>query len=230
MTATVDAPAVETPEKPAKPPILGKREKRAILDPLWDNNPISLQVLGICSALAVTVKLETTMVMCGAMIFVMAMSNTSISLIRNWIPSKIRIIVQLTVIATLVAVVDILVKAFAFDISKQMSVFVSLIVTNCIVMGRAEAFAMSNPPFRSMLDGLGNALGYAWILTAVASVREILGSGQLLGVQLVPESVYVAHGGFYLNNGLMVLAPGAFLLLGILIWVQRSISGYSESN
>ena len=227
MTATADAPAVEA--RP-KPPLFGKREKRAILDPLWDNNPIALQILGICSALAVTVRLDTTIAMCSAVLVVLAMSNTVISLMRNVIPSKIRIIVQLTVISSLVTVVDLSLQAYAFDISKQMSVFIALIVTNCILMGRAEAFAMSNGPWRSFLDGVGNALGYSWILIAVAFFRELLGSGTLFGVQVVPDSLYAANGGFYINNGTMVLAPGAFLLLGIIIWVQRSLSGYSEAN
>ncbi|MEM7201476.1 MAG: NADH:ubiquinone reductase (Na(+)-transporting) subunit D [Planctomycetota bacterium] len=228
MTATVDVPA-QAPAEP-KPPLFGKREKRAVLDPLWDENPIALQVLGICSALAVTVKLGPTIVMCLAVVFVLTMSNTVISLMRNLIPSKIRIIVMLTVISTLVTIVDIGLRAFAFDISKQLSVFVGLIVTNCIIMGRAEAFAMSNPPWRSFLDGLGNALGYSWILLAVAFFRELIGSGQLLGLQIIPRSIYAEEGGFYIDNGLMVLAPGAFILLGVIIWVQRAISGYSEAN
>lgn len=225
MTATV-----ATPLAPALPkaPLFGKKEKQALVDPLWDNNPIALQILGICSALAVTIKLETTIAMCLGVIAVVSMSNTVISLIRNWIPNKIRIIVQLVVIASLVTVVDIALQAYAFDVSKQMSVFVGLIVTNCIVMGRAEAFAMANAPWRSFLDGLGNSLGYSWILIAMAIVRELLGSGQLLGAQIVPRSWYLAEGGFYINNGLMVLAPGAFFMLGILVWVQRSLSGYSE--
>ncbi|MCA8943031.1 MAG: NADH:ubiquinone reductase (Na(+)-transporting) subunit D [Planctomycetes bacterium] len=227
MTATVDAPVQETVEKQ---PLFGKKEKRAVLDPLWDDNPISLQVLGICSALAVTLKLAPTLIMCAAVIFVVSMSNTIISLLRNLIPNKIRIIVMLTVIASLVAVVDTMLKAYAFELSKALSVFVGLIVTNCIVMGRAEAFAMANPPFRSFLDGLGNALGYSWILIVVATFRELLGAGEILGVQVIPASWYAAEGGFFYDNGLMVLAPGAFILLGIVIWVQRAISGYSEAN
>lgn len=228
MTATVETP----PAAPAtpKPPLFGKKEKQALVDPLWDNNPIALQILGICSALAVTIKLETTIAMCLGVIAVVSMSNTVISLLRNWIPNKIRIIIQLVVIASLVTVVDIVLQAYAYDVSKQMSVFVGLIVTNCIVMGRAEAFAMANAPWRSFLDGLGNALGYSWILIAVAVVREVFGSGKLLGLQVVPKSWYLAEGGFYINNGLMVLAPGAFFMLGILVWVQRSLSGYSEKS
>jgi Na+-transporting NADH:ubiquinone oxidoreductase subunit D len=223
MTATVDAPATA----PAQP-LFGKKEKRAVLDPLWDDNPIALQVLGICSALAVTIKVEQTMFMCGAVIFVLVMSNTIISLLRNLIPNNIRIIVMLVVIASLVTMVSLILQAFVFEISKSLSVFVGLIVTNCIVMGRAEAFAMANPPLRSALDGFGNALGYSWILLAVAAAREVFGSGEFLGYRVVPESIYMEAGGFYTNNGLMVLAPGAFILLGIIIWVQRAISGYAE--
>ena len=229
MTATADTPVQEAATE-ERQPLFGKREKRAVLDPLWDENPIALQVLGICSALAVTVQLQPTVVMCAAVIFVLTMRNTVISLLRNLIPNKIRIIVMLVVISSLVTIVDISLKAFAFEVSKALSVFVGLIVTNCIIMGRAEAFAMSNPPWRSFLDGLGNALGYSWILLAVAFFRELLGSGTLFGAKVLPASMYVDGGGFYVNNGLLVLAPGAFILLGIIIWVQRSISGYSESN
>lgn len=224
MTATVDTPPVEA--KP-KPPLFGKAERKAVLDPLWDNNPIALQILGICSALAVTTKMTTAVVMCIGVIVVVAASNTAISLLRNYIPGKIRIVTQLVVIATLVIIVDNLLKAYLFDVSKQMSVFVGLIITNCIVMGRAEAYAMSNPPFRSFLDGLGNALGYSWILLAVGTFREILGSGTWFGMRVVPQALYDAG---FVNNGLMVLAPGAFLLLGIIVWVQRALSGYSEKN
>jgi Na+-transporting NADH:ubiquinone oxidoreductase subunit D len=229
MTAIVETPSSPA-EAPPKPPLFGKAEKRAILDPLWDNNPIALQILGICSALAVTIKLETTIVMCIGVIVVVCMSNTVISMMRHWIPSKIRIIIELVVIASLTSVVDVFLQAYAYGISKQMSVFIGLIVTNCIVMGRAEAFAMANPPFRSFLDGLGNTLGYSWILLTVAVVRELLGSGKLLGHQIIPHGLYAAEGGFYSNNGLMVLAPGAFFMLGIIIWIQRSLSGYSEKT
>ncbi len=227
MTATADAPAVQVAEKP---PLFGKREKRAVMDPLWDNNPIALQVLGICSALAVTVRLDTTIAMCLAVIVVLSASNTVISLMRSMIPQKIRIIVMLTVISSLVTVVDLALRAVAYDVSKQLSVFVGLIVTNSIIMGRAEAFAMSNGPWRSFLDGFGNALGYAWILITVAFFRELFGSGTLFGVEVIPASMYVQNGGFYINNGLMVLAPGAFILLGVIIWIQRALSGYSEMN
>lgn len=226
MTATADAPAVQ--EAKPKAPLFGKREKRAVLDPLWDDNPIALQVLGICSALAVTTRLDTTIAMCAAVIFVLTMSNTVISLMRNFIPSKIRIIVMLTVISSLVTVVDLVLKSVAYDLSKPMSVFIALIVTNCIIMGRAEAFAMANPPWRSFLDGLGNALGYAWILIAVAFFRELFGAGTLFGVRVIPESMYAENGGFYVNNGMMVLAPGAFILLGLVIWAQRAKMRYSE--
>ncbi len=228
MTATAEVSAVEAPAP--KPPLFGKAEKKALKDPLWDDNPIALQVLGICSALAVTTGLSQTMVMNVAVIVVLTMSNLIISLMRKMIPGNIRIIVQLTVISSLVTLVDIVLKAVAYDVAKGISVFVSLIVTNCIVMGRAEAFAMSNPPWRSFLDGLGNALGYAWILIAVAFFRELLGAGKLFGVQVIPETWYMAEGGWYVNNGLMVLAPGAFLLLGVVVWVQRAISGYSEQH
>jgi Na+-transporting NADH:ubiquinone oxidoreductase subunit D len=226
MTATADTPVEAKP----KAPFFGKREKRAVLDPLWDDNPISLQVLGICSALAVTIKVEQTLFMCGAVIFVLCMSNVLISLLRDLIPNNIRIIVMLTVISSVVTIVSMLLEAFAFDISKALSVFVGLIVTNCIVMGRAEAFAMANRPWRSFLDGLGNALGYTWILIAVAICRELLGDGKILGARIIPESWYMDAGGWYVNNGMMVLAPGAFILLGVIIWIQRAISGYSEDH
>jgi Na+-transporting NADH:ubiquinone oxidoreductase subunit D len=209
------------------PQMLTKKDQKIIRDPLWDNNPITLQVLGICSALAVTVQLKTALVMCVALTFVVAMSNTVISMMRNAIPSKIRIIVELSVISSLVILADQLLKAYMYDVSKQLSVFVGLIITNCIVMGRAEAFAMANPPFKSFLDGLGNGLGYSAVLIAVAVGREILGSGTLMGFQVVPQFLYDAG---YVNCGMMVLAPGAFFLLGLLIWAQRAISGYKEAN
>jgi Na+-transporting NADH:ubiquinone oxidoreductase subunit D len=190
-----------------------------LIDPIFNNNPIALQVLGICSALAVTTKMETSVVMALAVIFVMSMSNLWVSVLRNWIPSSIRIIVQLTVIASLVIVVDQVLKAYFFDISKQLSVFVGLIITNCIVMGRAEAFAMQNPPGLSVLDGLGNGLGYGLILLLVGSVREVFGSGAFFGMSVLP---LVAEGGWYTPNGLMVLAPGAFFLIGLLIWALRT--------
>ena len=205
--------------------LLSGKAKKTIKDPLWDNNPISLQVLGICSALAVTVKLDTAFVMCLAVIFVLTVSNVTISLIRNFIPNKIRILVMLSIIATLVILTDQILKAVVYDISKELSVFVGLIITNCIILGRAEAFAISNRVWPSFLDGLGNALGYSWILIAVAFFRELLGSGQFFGLKVIPQMFY--NWG-YRDMGLMVLAPGAFLLLGIIIWVQRAISHQVE--
>ncbi|MFQ5505139.1 MAG: NADH:ubiquinone reductase (Na(+)-transporting) subunit D [Planctomycetota bacterium] len=194
-------------------------QREALLDPLINNNPIALQVLGICSALAVTTKMSTALVMSAAVIAVTALSNLSISLIRNLVPSSIRIIVQLTIIASLVIITDQVLKAFVFDISKQLSVFVGLIITNCIVMGRAEAFAMQNPPKLSLIDGLGNGFGYALVLMAVAFVRELFGSGSVFGVTILQP---VNQGGWYVPNGLMVLAPAAFFLIGGFIWIVRS--------
>jgi len=205
--------------------LIDKKSVKTITDPMWDNNPISLQVLGICSALAVTVKMDTAFVMSLAVIFVLTMSNVIVSFMRNFIPSKIRILVMLSVIATLVIFTDLLLKALVFDISKQLSVFVGLIITNCIILGRAEAFAMANTPGKSFYDGLGNGLGYAWILMVVAFFRELLGTGKIFGFQIVPDALYNMG---YENNGIMMLAPGAFLLLGVIIWVQRAISGTVE--
>jgi len=207
--------------------LLSKQDRKIVKDALWDNNPITFQVLGICSALAVTVQLKSTLVMCAALTFVLVMSNTIISLMRNHIPAKIRIIVQLSVISTLVILADQFLKAYMYDVSKQLSIFVGLIITNCIVMGRAEAYAMANPPWKSSLDGLGNGLGYSAILILVAIGRESLGSGTLLGYPVVPQFLYDLG---YVNCGIMVLAPGAFFLLGIIIWIQRAISGYTEEN
>ena len=193
--------------------------RKILIDPLVDNNPVTLQVLGICSALAVTTKLETSVVMSIAVIAVLALSNLTISLIRNLIPPSIRIIVQLTIIASLVIVTDQVLQAFVYDISKQLSVFVGLIITNCIVMGRAEAYAMQNPPLDSLLDGIGNGLGYSLILIVVGFFRELIGSGKLFGYQVLP---LVSDGGWYQPNGLFVLAPGAFFLIGIFIWVLHT--------
>lgn len=190
-----------------------------LLDPLFNKNPIGLQILGICSALAVTSKLETVIVMALAVIFVISGSNVSVSLIRNHIPSSIRIIVEITIIATLVIIVDQFLKAYAFSISKQLSVFVGLIITNCIVLGRAEAFAMKNPPGLSFLDGIGNGLGYSIVLLIVAFFRELLGAGKLLGFTILPATT---EGGWYLPNGLMLLPPSAFFIIGLLIWALRS--------
>jgi len=202
--------------------------KNIFSDPLIDNNPITKQVLGVCSALAVTVKIEMAIVMAFALTFVLTFSNLLVSLLRNFIPSNVRIIVQLVIIATLVILVDQILKAYMYDVSKQLSVFVGLIITNCIVMGRADAFAMSNSPKDSILDGLGNGIGYGSILIIVSMFREILGSGQFYGYQLIPLSIYVENGGWYMNNGLMLLAPGAFIVLGLLIWAQRTYTGYTE--
>ena len=197
-------------------------------DPLINNNPITKQVLGVCSALAVTVKLEMAIVMALALTFVVTFSNLIVSLLRNHIPSNVRIIVQLMIIATLVILVDQVLKAYMYDVSKQLSVFVGLIITNCIVMGRAEAFAMSNGPKDSALDGLGNGIGYGSILIIVSMIRELLGSGQLYGYQIIPLSIYANQGGWYVDNGLMLLAPGAFIVLGLLIWAQRAYTGFTE--
>jgi len=193
--------------------------KEVLVEPIFNNNPIALQVLGICSALAVTVNMSTTLVMCAAVIFVTTMSNVAVSVVRNVIPTSIRIIVQMTIIASLVIVVDQVLQAVAYDISKSLSVFVGLIITNCIVMGRAEGFAMQNGPWLSALDGLGNTLGYSVILISVALVREPLGSGTLLGFEILPR---VADGGWYVTNGMMLLAPSAFFLIGMLIWGLRA--------
>ncbi len=195
------------------------KSREVMLDPLFNNNPISLQVLGICSALAVTTKLETSVVMSLAVIAVMVGSNVSVSLLRNHIPPSIRIIVQLTIIASLVIITDQVLKAYLFDISKQLSVFVGLIITNCIVMGRAEAFAMQNGPKMSFYDGLGNGFGYSIVLLFVGFFRELFGSGKLFGM---PVLASVNEGGWYVPNGLMVLAPGAFFLIGVFIWINRA--------
>ncbi len=197
---------------------MSAKNREVLLDPLFNNNPIALQVLGICSALAVTTKLEITIVMCLAVTAVLVGSNLSISLMRNKIPPSIRIIVQLTVIASLVIVTDQILKAYLFEISKQLSVFVGLIITNCIVMGRAEAYAMQNGPYSSILDALGNAAGYSVILLGTAFLRELLGSGKLFGFEVMS---LVTEGGWYNPNGLMVLSPGAFFIIGFFIWAIR---------
>jgi len=190
-----------------------------MLDPLIDENPIARQVLGICSALAVTTQLQPSLVMCLAVTGVLIASNVSISLIRNWIPSSIRIIVQLTIISSLVIVCDQLLKAYAFTVSKQLSVFIGLIITNCILMGRAEAFAMQNGPKASFFDAIGNGAGYSLVLLLVAVIRELLGAGRLFGVRILP---LVTDGGWYVPNGLMVLSPAAFFLIGGMIWALRT--------
>jgi len=198
---------------------MSAKSRAVLLDPLFNNNPIALQVLGICSALAVTTKMETALVMCIALTSVTALSNLFISLIRNAVPPSIRIIVQLSIIASLVIITDQILKAFVYEISKQLSVFVGLIITNCIVMGRAEAYAMQNKPLMSLLDGIGNGLGYSLILLVTAFFRELLGSGRLFGHSILPLTT---EGGWYNPNGLMVLSPGAFFLIALLIWGLRT--------
>jgi Na+-transporting NADH:ubiquinone oxidoreductase subunit D len=200
---------------------MDKATRATLLDPLYDKNPITLQVLGICSALAVTTKLETAIVMSLALTFVLVGSNTIISMLRNKIPGSIRIITQLAIIASLVIIADQILKATVYETSKALAVFVGLIITNCIVMGRAEAFAMANPPGPSALDGFANSMGYSVILIYVALFRELLGSGKVLGFTVLEQ---VSEGGWYFPNGLMVLSPGAFFLIGLLIWVQRSLT------
>ena len=192
--------------------------------PLSSNNPVIVQILGICSALAVTVKMEPAFVMGLSVIVVTAFANLVMSLLRNGIPSHIRIIVQLVVIAALVILVDQFLKAFVYDVSKQLSVYVGLIITNCIIMGRVEAYALGNKPWDSFLDGIGNGLGYAAILLIVAFFRELFGSGTLFGIQIIPQSWYIAEGGFYSNVGIMLFPPMALIIVGVIIWVQRSFN------
>tara|TARA_B100000674_G_scaffold195250_1_gene158921 strand:+ start:1111 stop:1797 length:687 start_codon:yes stop_codon:yes gene_type:complete len=200
-------------------PIFSKKNRKLLSDPLDDNNPITVQVLGICSALAITVQLKPAIVMTMSVIFVMAASNVIISVLRNLIPNRIRIIVFLVVISSLVALVDQFLKAYAYDVSKELSIFIGLIVTNCIVMGRLEAFALGNGVWKSFLDGIGNAIGYGVILILVAFFRELLGSGNLMGYQVIPDFVYEMG---YENNGLMLLSPMALITVGLIIWIQRS--------
>ena len=195
------------------------QKTEVLVDPIFNNNPIALQVLGICSALAVTISMSQTLVMCVAVIFVCTMSNLAVSLIRNRIPTNIRIIVQMTIIASLVILVDEVLKAVAYDISKQLSVFVGLIITNCIVMGRAEAYAMKNPPGASFVDGIGNGLGYSVVLIFVAVIRELFGSGKLFGFEILP---LITEGGWYNPNGLLLMPPSAFFLIGLFIWILRA--------
>ena len=204
--------------------LLSKRDAALLTDPLADNNPITIQVLGICSALAITAELKASIVMAVSVLFVLGLGNVVISLMRNIIPSKIRIIVQLIVVATLVIIADLVLKAFAYELSKTLSVFVGLIITNCIIMGRFEAFALGNGPWRAFLDGIGNAVGYGVILIAVGFFRELLGSGTLLGFKVLGDPIektgLYAIG--YENNGFMLLSPMALIVVGILIWIQRS--------
>ena len=196
------------------------KNKVLLTDPLDDNNPITVQVLGICSALAITVQLKAAIVMSLSVVAVMGASNVIVSILRDLIPNRIRIIVQLTVIASLVVLVDQILKAYAYDVSKELSIFIGLIITNCIVMGRLEAFALGNGVWRSFLDGVGNAFGYGGILILVAFFRALLGSGHLLGVQVIPDFFYEQWG--YENNGMMLLSPMALITVGLIIWVQRS--------
>ena len=202
-----------------KEPLFSKKNRALLSDPLDDNNPITVQVLGICSALAITVQLKPAIVMSLSVVAVMAASNVIISLLRNLIPNRIRIIVQLVVVASMVILVDQVLRAYAYDVSKELSIFIGLIITNCIVMGRLEAFALGNGVWKSFLDGIGNAGGYGFLLILVAFFRELLGSGKLLGYQVIPDSFYEMG---YENNGLMLLSPMALITVGIIIWVQRA--------
>ncbi|MFT7030516.1 MAG: Na+-transporting NADH:ubiquinone oxidoreductase subunit D [Marinoscillum sp.] len=221
-TETLESPAVKE-KKPAEL-LLSKRRRKIVSDPLNEDNPITIQVLGICSALAITIKMEPTLVMSIAVIAVIVFSNLIISLMRNLIPGRVRIIVQLAVIATLVTLVSEVLKAYYFDMYKVLGAFVGLIITNCIVMGRLEAFAMANKPYDSVLDGLGSGFGYSWIILVVAFFRELFGSGSIFDFKVF-EAIGLPN---FPNNGLMVDSIGAFIVLGILIWVQRSKTGYVE--
>lgn len=226
-TETVDKPVKKDSEA-----LLSKRRKRIVSDPLSDDNPITVQVLGICSALAVTTQMKPTMVMSIAVIFVIVFSNLIISLLRKLIPNRVRIIVQLAVIATLVTLVNEVLQAFAYDMYKELSVFVGLIITNCIVMGRLEAFASANKPYDSVLDGLGSGLGYAWVILAVAFFRELFGAGSVFGYKVFEAIGFSADGWAgldYQSNGVMVTPIGAFFILGIIVWVQRMKTGYVEN-
>jgi Na+-transporting NADH:ubiquinone oxidoreductase subunit D len=225
-TETVDKPVKQESEA-----FLSKRRKKIVTDPLNDDNPITIQVLGICSALAVTTQMKPTLVMSIAVIFVIVFSNLTISLIRKLIPNRVRIIVQLAVIATLVTLVNEVLQAYAYDMYKELSVFVGLIITNCIIMGRLEAFALANKPYDSILDGLGSGLGYAWIILAVAFFRELFGSGAIFGFEVFEAIGFSAEGWVgmdYQANGIMVTPVGAFFILGLIIWVQRTKTGYVE--
>ncbi len=220
-TEVLDKPIEKS--EPSEAP-LSKRRKKIITDPLNDDNPITVQVLGICSALAVTTQLSPTLIMAISVVFVIVFSNLIISLLRNLIPNRVRIIVQLAVIATLVTLVDQVLKAYFFDAWKELTVFIGLIITNCIVMGRLEAFALANKPYDSILDGLGSGLGYAWIILAVAFFRELLGSASVFGFKVF-EAIGIEN---FPTNGIMVSPVGAFIILGLIIWVQRTKTGYVE--
>jgi Na+-transporting NADH:ubiquinone oxidoreductase subunit D len=202
--------------------LLNEKNKAILWGPLSRNNPVIIQMLGICSALAVTAKLEPAIVMALSVTAVVAFSNVIISLLRNTIPNRIRIIVQLVVAAALVTIVSEILKAFAYDVSKLLSVYVGLIITNCILMGRLEAFALGNRPWESFLDGIGNGLGYGIILVVIAFVRELLGSGTLFDIRIIPEAWYIRNGGFYENNGMMIMPPMALILVAVIIWIHRS--------
>jgi len=207
-------------EKKASEPLLSKKRKELLSNPMDSDNPITIQVLGICSALAVTIALEGTVIMAIAVFFVLVLANVIISALRNTIPNRIRIIVQLVVVASLVAVVDQVLRAYAYEQSKALSVFVGLIITNCIVMGRLEAFALGNKPWDSFLDGVGNAVGYGWIIIAIAFVRELFGAGKLFGISVLPDG--------YIGNGFFATPAAACIILGVIIWILRSKSGYVE--
>lgn len=215
-----------TPEKKAtllfvnkeREPLFSKKNRKLLSDPMDDNNPITVQVLGICSALAITVQLKPAVVMSISVMAVMAASNVIISLLRNLIPNRIRIIVQLVVVASMVILVDQILRAYAYDVSKELSIFIGLIITNCIVMGRLEAFALGNGVWKSFLDGVGNAAGYGWILIVVAFIRELFGSGELWGIPVIPQFIYDLG---YQDNGLMLLSPMALIVVGLYIWIQR---------
>lgn len=202
--------------------LFSKKNMKLIKDPLNESNPISIQVLGICSALAITIMVKNAFVMSASVMFVLIFSNVIISLLRNYIPDRIRIIVQLVIVAALVITVDQILKAYVYDVSKQLSVFVGLIITNCIIMGRLEAFALGNKPGPSFMDAIGNGLGYGWILMAVAIVRELFGTGKLWGLTIIPDSFLYKNGGFYEHNGLMLFPPMALICVAIIIWIQRS--------
>jgi Na+-transporting NADH:ubiquinone oxidoreductase subunit D len=205
-------------------------DKKIFTNPIFNTNPITVLVLGICSALAVTVKLESAIVMALSVTIVTGFSSFMISIIRNSIPNRIRIIVQLVIVAMFVILVDQLLKAYAYDVSKQLSVYVGLIITNCIIMGRIEAYALGNKPIPSLIDGLANGLGYGMILVVLAFIRELFGSGSIMGYSVIPASWYVKNGGFYENNGLFILPPMALIILGIIIWIQRSIQKDLQDN
>lgn len=224
---STETTAVEEVVKAPAEPLFSKKNKRLLSDPMNDSNPITVQVLGICSALAITVKFENAFIMSLSVLFVLICGNLTISAMRNFVPGRIRIIVQLVIVASLVIVVDQVLKAYVYDVSKQLSVFVGLIITNCIIMGRLEAFALANKPWPSALDAIGNGMGYAWILLVVAIFREVLGSGTLTlpggnVLTLVPSSWLMTEGGMYMHNNMMILPPMALVIVGIIIWVQRA--------